>query len=335
MSVRPLCPAALAGLAALCAVAAPNTAFALDPFTDGSAALGNGEVTSGAPIAIVDMNADGLDDIVRLHDGVELEIEYQQEDGTFMRIGGVSIGGSGAWGMAIADVDNNGYPDIFAGGSYDGLKLLIANDDGTEYELNNIPPPGGGVFVQCVSFSDINTDGAIDLFVCHDDGLSAPYRGDGSGSFEWDLDLIRPETTVPSDDSGNYGIVFTDYDLDGDTDLYISKCRLFVSEPDDGRRLNLLFENDGNNQFTDVAADRGLQPPAQSWSADFADIDNDNDMDMFLTTHVLGAPVDHQSSTLYENDGANNYSDITDAAGISAHVDAIETGIQTHFEDFD
>jgi len=320
-------------LLAITAGTVPATAAALDPFTDASASLNNGTVSSGAPMSVADMNGDGLDDIVRLDEGTDLEIEYQQPDGSFTHQAWNTLPGSEAWGMAIADADNNGYPDIFAGGAYDGLKLLLANDDGTDYELTLLDGPD--VFVQCVSFADIDTNGAVDLFVCHDDGLSSTYAGGGDGSFTYDLGLIRAETTVPSDDSGNYGTTWTDYDLDGDLDLYIAKCRLFSNDPDDGRRLNLLFENDGDNEFTDVAEARGLRPPAQSWSADFADIDNDGDFDAFLTTHVSAPLVDHQASTLYENDGDNNYVDITAASGMVGDIADIDIGIQTHFEDFD
>ncbi|MBC8074369.1 MAG: VCBS repeat-containing protein [Deltaproteobacteria bacterium] len=320
-------------LLAIGGAAVPATASALEPFTDASDLLNGTNVSSGAPMAVVDMNADGLDDIVRLDDGEDLEIEYQQPDGTFTRLQWGTLPGDGAWGMAIADADNNGYPDVFAGGAYDGLKLLLANDDGTDYDLVTLGGPD--IFVQCVNFADIDTDGAVDLFVCHDDGLSSAYAGDGAGVFTYDLELIRAETTVPSDDSGNYGTTWTDYDLDGDLDLYISKCRLFSNNPDDGRRLNLLFENDGDNNFTDVALERGVRPPAQSWSADFADIDNDGDMDAYLNTHVSSPVVDHQRSTLYENDGDNVFVDITDASGMLDDIDAIDVGIQTHFEDFD
>lgn len=319
------------GLLALAPVALPRPASALEPFIDASASLGNGDVSSGAPMAIADMNADGLDDIVRLHDGIDLEIEYQQEDGTFVRFGWGTVPGSGAWGMAIGDADNNGYPDIFAGGAYDGLKVLLANDDGSDYDLTTLDAPD--VFVQCVNFADINNDGALDLFVCHDDGLSAPFAGDGSGAFSYNLGLIRAETTIPSDNSGNYGTTWTDYDLDGDLDLYVAKCRLFVNNPADGRRRNLLFENDGAGSFTEVAPLRGLQPDAQSWSADFADIDNDGDFDVFLTTHILS--MNDEPSKLYENDGSNNFVEITEAAGMLDDIEAIDVGIQTHFEDFD
>src|SRR5688500_8562621 len=164
-------------LLAMTAGTVPATASALEPFTDGSAALNGDDVSSGAPMAVADMNGDGLDDIVRLDEGEDLEIEYQQPDGSFTQLVWGSLPGSNAWGMAIADADNNGYPDIFAGGAYDGLKVLLANDDGTDYDLTTLEGPD--VFVQCVNFVDIDDNGAVDLFVCHDDGLSAPFAGGG------------------------------------------------------------------------------------------------------------------------------------------------------------
>ena len=58
-------------------------AHALDPFIVSTDALTNGTLSSGVAMGIADMNADGLDDLVRLNDANFLEIEYQQPDGTF------------------------------------------------------------------------------------------------------------------------------------------------------------------------------------------------------------------------------------------------------------
>ena len=317
----------LLGLGA--ALLVPQAAHALDPFTDGSKRLNNSDLSSGVALGVTDMNRDGLDDIVRLDDAEFLEIEYQQPDGSFERYVYGDLPGS-QWALALGDIDGNGYPDIFTSGAYNGLKVLQANDTGDDFELTVMNTPD--VFTQCVNFADIDNNGTLDLFICHDDGLSAPMNNDGDGNFTFDLGLINAESTVPSDNSGNYGSVWTDYDSDGDLDLYIAKCRLFVNDPMDGRRLNLLFENDGSGNYTDVAEAVGLRPGAQSWVADFGDIDNDGDMDAFLVNHDM-------VSQLYENQGpgpgANTYVDITNAAGMTADLIAIEDGIQAHFEDFD
>ncbi|MCX4242459.1 FG-GAP-like repeat-containing protein [Paraliomyxa miuraensis] len=318
----------LLGVGALGLLALPGAAHALDPFTNATPMLNNPNVSSGVAMGVADLDGDGLDDIIRMHDADDLEIEYQQPDGTFSHyVWMQGLPGSSQWGMAIGDADGNGYKDIFAGGAYNGMKLLRANDMGDDFTLSTLPAPG--VFVQCVNFADIDNNGTLDLFVCHDDGLSAPLSNDGSGNFTYDTGLINPVSTVPSDNSGNYGTVWTDYDDDGDLDLYIAKCRLSVNDPMDGRRLNLLFENDGNGNYTDVAEARGLRPGAQSWVMDFGDIDNDGDMDGFLVNHDM-------LSQLYENPGGGApFVDITAGSGMTADLQAIDLGIQAHFEDFD
>ncbi len=122
-------------------------------------------------------------------------------------------------------------------------------------------------------------------------------------------DWIDMATDPVSDNSGNYGSVWTDFDNDGDLDLYIAKCRQGVGDPTDPRRINALFVNDGNNNYTEDAATYGLKIGWQSWTADFQDIDNDGDFDAFITNH------DHVSQIL-ENDGNGYFKDISEGSGI-------------------
>ncbi|MDA9756142.1 CRTAC1 family protein, partial [Flavobacteriales bacterium] len=112
-----------------------------------------------------------------------------------------------------------------------------------------------------------------------------------------------------NDHSGNYGTVWTDFDSDGDIDLFIAKCRQFVNDPNDPRRINQLWVNDGNGGWTEEALERGLVLYEQSWTTDFADIDNDGDFDCLATNH---------SSTikLLENDGTGYFTDITPGSGL-------------------
>ncbi|MGH1346013.1 MAG: FG-GAP-like repeat-containing protein [Nannocystales bacterium] len=321
-------PPVLAG-AALVALA-PTSAQAMDPFVDSSAQLNNQDSHSGAPMAVADMNGDGLDDIVRLDATRFLEIEYQQEDGSFTiskRIDTML----NSWSIAVADIDGNGYNDIFAGDAFNDKAVYLANDDGTDYTRSSLPGPG--IFVQCSSFADINNDGDLDFFVCADTSKSLVYHGDGTGALSNTYETLDPVSTVPSDNSGNYGNVWSDYDLDGDVDLYISKCRQGVNNANSGERLNLLFENNGDGSYSEVADARGLLPRGQTWASDFADIDNDGDLDAFILNHDYVAT--DAASDLYTNDGDNNFVAIADAAGIRGALDAVGTGIQTHFADFD
>lgn len=293
-------------------------------FTNISASL-PGTYNSGNCVGFTDMDNDGLDDLVVLHLSKNLRVLYQQPDGSFTEVAYGAVSTANQWGMTVADYDNNGHKDVFCGGSYDGVhvKRIDAVGSVVDMQLTN-----GQMFMQACNFADIDNDGQLDVFACHDDGLSRMWRGVGS-------DLVAaPElidltdyalTGYPGNDhSGNYGTVWSDFDGDGDLDLMIAKCRQFINNPADPRRLNQLWVNDGNNFYAEDADARGLVYPEQSWTADFADIDNDGDFDCFITTH---------SSTmkLLENDGNGYFTDITAGSG----VDVSGFVLQAKLADFD
>jgi PKD repeat protein len=304
----------------------PALAYNQISFSDASNFLQNNTIRSGSPMAIADMNGDGLDDIIRLDNRQFLFIEYQQPDTTAFISQFIADLGGVKWGICIADVDRNGYNDILAGGQYTGLYLLKANASGTAYDLSVIDAPS--IFLQGVNFADINNDGHVDLFACHEDGLSVPYRNDGNGGFSPDYSLILPISTQPSDNSGNHGSVWVDYNNDGKIDLYISKNRLGVDDPLDPRRLNLLFRKNANNNYQESAPMANLQPLAQSWAADFADIDNDGDLDCFIINH-------ESANFLLRNNGNGTFTDISGPSGMVTAFQGIGTGLQTKFADFD
>lgn len=279
---------------------------------------------SGVAMGVADVNGDGLDDIVRLQQASDPEILLQQADGTFLpAVIDDDVSGN-YWGLCIGDVDSDGTLDIVPGGfGTDLLKGYFDPNDGSlHYTLASIPRTD---FQQGSNFVDIDNDGDLDHFACDDVALSVPSRNDGAGNFIEDYGLINPVSTVPSDNSGNYASIWTDYDDDGDIDLYLSKCRQGVSDPDDGRRLNQLFQNDGSGGFTDVAESVGLLPRAQTWSTDFGDIDNDGDLDAFILNH-------DSPSSIMINDGNGNFNNASAQWGIPSVFGSL--GIQCNFEDF-
>ncbi|MFN0035175.1 MAG: FG-GAP-like repeat-containing protein, partial [Saprospiraceae bacterium] len=284
---------------------------------------------SGVAIAVLDMNGDGLDDIARLSKGTDLNIQYQTAPGeAFIPSGMTPLPGTDkTWGMCAADVNNDGLGDVLAGGSYDGVKIALADpaSGGSTFDIQIIASPG--TFVQGVNFADINNDGWLDAFVCHDDGVARIFGNNGDGSFTHQPNWIDLKTVPASDNSGNYGSVWSDVDNDGDLDLYIAKCRQNVNNPTDPRRINQLFLNNGDGTYTqDIANTSGLRIGAQSWTADFGDVDNDGDFDCFITNHDV-------NSQLLENDGAGHFTDITLAAGLTGAIDGLP--LQGLFRDFD
>ncbi|MFK7809062.1 MAG: FG-GAP-like repeat-containing protein [Saprospiraceae bacterium] len=279
---------------------------------------------SGVAIGITDVDGDNLDDIVRFSNGAkDLGVLYQDAAGATFSFADIGASGSGKqWTLSIADTDHNGFADMLTGG-YNFSQLDMTETGGNSFNAVDLP---GNFFAQGSNFVDINNDGHLDIFVCNDDGESYIYENDGSGNFAPANDWIDMSINGSSgeDASGNYGSVWTDFDNDGDTDLYIAKCRLGVSSSTDERRINKLFVNDGNNTFTEKGADYGLRIGWQSWTAEFQDIDNDGDFDCFVTNH------DYPSQLLL-NDGTGHFTDITDNSGIT--IDGL--AIQAFFKDFD
>jgi hypothetical protein len=297
-------------------------------FSNQSALLPDaGMVSGGVAMAVVDMDGDGLDDIVRFEDASTLRIEFQLARGSFNSWTYPASLNGNIWSLAVADVDGDGLRDIGLGG-YNNTQLLKAsNTDGIYGFTSNAAAPNI-TLLQGSNFAPITGGAKLEYFACDDNVLSKAYHIDSYGALTYDARIINPVSTVPSDDSGNYASIWTDYDNDGDIDMYLSKCRLGVSQERDGRRLNQMWQNDGNGNFTDVAGAIGLLPLAQSWASDFADIDNDGDLDCFIVNH-------DKSSMLLKNDGNGVFTDVTAAMGINNSLAFGPYGIQCNFEDFD
>ncbi len=309
---------------------AVSSLFGQISFVNKNDLLGGKSFHSGVGLAVSDMNGDGRDDIIRLDQGRVLFIQYQGQSGqTFDQKEVGEMAADPVWAMLVGDIDNNGFSDVLAGGRYDGTHCARASADGLSYAITT--QDIDQLFTQATNLADINGDGWVDYFACHDDGPSQVWKNDGTGSLVLTTDelmdlAIHPGSTQGDDNnSGNYGSVWTDFDNDGDLDLYIAKCRQGVNSPSDVRRINQLWVNNGSNVYEEKAAEYGLNSGAQSWTADFGDIDNDGDMDCFLTNHDV-------KSMLLENDGTGHFSDISASSGIET-IDG--EPIQGVFRDFD
>ena len=155
---------------------------------------------------------------------------------------------------------------------------------------------------------DVNDDGWEDIFACDDNNPSHIWLNDGTGNFALSniIDFNIHPWSIGGDpaDAGNYGSVWTDFDNDGDVDLYIAKCRQGVGSSSDPRRVNLLYVNNGNSTFTQMDTAYGVADSMESWTSNFSDIDNDGDLDLLITEQ-------NSPSRILENDGTGHYSDIT------------------------
>lgn len=297
-----------------------STAWSQLSFTNASARK-SAVTASGGCMGVVDMNGDGLDDMAILHNARVLHVDYQNTDGTFTMHDYGAMSNAAQWGWAIADIDNNGHKDVVSGGNYDGTHYVRISAPGSGV-LSQLS--GASIYQQAMSIGDINNDGYLDVFACNDVGPNNLWFADAAGTLTPNNGYINWATSPTSDMSGNYGSCFTDFDSDGDVDLYIAKCRQGVNDSSDPRRWNRLFVNNGSNAYTDQAVGYGLQIRNQTWTADFGDFDNDGDLDMVATNHDA-------TIQLFENVNNTTFVDVTAGCGMEY------TGffLQSKFVDFD
>jgi hypothetical protein len=302
-----------------CGVSAAMAQFA---FTNANSMFAS-QTHSGCAVSVVDVNNDGLDDLLIMDQSTDLVLKLQTRTGSFTSYVLGQVQGSEVWGMAAADVDKNGWKDVVTGSGAAMLVMLGWNGTTVTSTITQLP---GNYFVQNVLFGDFNNDGWVDLEVNDDNDYAKIYENN-AGNLVPTTTLINteinPGMTYGNDpyDSGNYGSVYTDFDNDGDLDLYISHCRQSTSSSTDQRRRDRLFVNDGNNNYTEMAQAFGIEVTnfRQTWTTSFGDLDNDGDQDLVMTNHG-------ENGQILQNDGTGHYTDITATTGFStAGFDPIES----------
>lgn len=272
---------------------------------------------SNSANAVVDMNGDYLDDIVSVANTF-LTVTYQQLSGPLYSIGynHPALQNYPNWSVAAGDIDANGYNDlVFGGGS--GVSFMMANEDGTAYTEHTT---GEYVFCQRSNMVDINNDGNLDVFVCHDIAPNVYYINDGSG----DLSVFSQGGLGDTPEGGNYGSIWLDYDGDHDVDLFIAKCRGGNSPAN----INQMHRNNGDGTYTEVGEEIGLADDVQTWSSAWADFDNDGDMDVL----VGASSFSKGGHKLMVNNGDGTFTDMTVGSGYDTFTG---TNVEHIARDFD
>ncbi len=230
-------------------------------------------------------------------------------------------------GVCIGDVDNDGFADIYLSNLQQNT-LLLNNGDGTFTEESRGDVSCGSRVGGGASMLDIDSDGCLDIFVANYikfsyDVPASLFRGrrvyGGPLLFDKEADNLlhnnqngtfvdRTETSgIGEATEWGMGVVCLDFDLDGDTDIFVAN---------DSTR-NLLYENDGNGNFSDVALLTGTAydhrgDPQGSMGVDVADFNGDLALDVFQTAYTK------QLATLYQNLGIGIMEDSTLRTGAGA-----------------
>jgi len=174
---------------------------------------------------------------------------------------------------------------------------------------------GGGVAV-----GDINNDSLPDLFFVGNQVENRLYLNKGDYQFE---DITESAGIIQEEGSWSTGVTMADITGNGFLDIYVSKVN-YLSV----KGANQLFINNGDETFTEMASNYGLDFEGYSTQAAFFDYNMDGRLDMFLLNHSFHSgntygeadllreqPDPKGGDKLFRNDG-DSFTDVTQEAGI-------------------
>ena len=258
------------------------------------------ERASTGGISWVDFDGDGDDDAFATNGyDVSAREAVAQSNSLYENMDGFLAGPSSALssdaafssGSAWADFDNDGHPDVFVPNQRGQNNLLYRNlGDGSFHLLENTPPCIGRGMSFSATWSDVDRDGRVDLFVSNG-GLSGAERN----FFYWNTPsgfVLEEASSLVADSVQTGGATFLDLDLDGDSDLFLpgSPTRMYWNDGDGN------FEVDENARFAQEPSEGGLAVHG-AWG----DFDGDGDFDLFQG--FLG----DEPRRLYVNEGGGNF----------------------------
>ena len=258
--------------------------------------------TNGSGIGLIDYDNDGWLDIYVVNgatfnslDGKETPphaaLFHNNHDGTFTDVAAKAGVTNDRWGygVAIADYDNDGWPDIYVT-NWGKNRLYHNNHDGTFTDVAEQANLTLGNWSSGATWGDYDGDGRLDLFVAgyvHFDRDHLPAAGAEGVSNAFCTYRGVPVNCGP---------------------------RGLKGEPDH------LFHNNGDGTFTDVSEKAGVadKPGYYGLTAIFADINNDGKPDL-----IVGD--DSTPNYLYLNKGDGTFEDVSYASGYALNEAGRET----------
>ncbi len=322
--------------------------------------------TNGSGVGFIDYDNDGWLDIYFVNGstvdamsgkavGPKAALFHNNHDGTFTDVAAKAGVTNDRWGVgvAIADYDNDGWPDIYVS-NFGKNRLYHNNHDGTFTDVAEKAGVTLGNWSTGATWGDYDGDGRLDLFVpgyVHYDMANQPvssndgatlcqFRGvetmcgprglkgepdhlfhnNGDGTF---TDVS--EKAGVSDKNGYYGLasLFIDVNDDGKPDLLVA----------DDSTPNYLYLNKGDGTFEDASYASGYAlnengRETASMGIGFGDYRNNGLVDFYNTT------FSDDYNPLYRNDGNANFTDVSYLMGIAEPTIPF-LGWGTAFMDFD
>ena len=300
--------------------------------------------TMGAGVAYFDYDNDGRQDLYFVNTAGPATLYRNGQDGQFVDVSQVAgVGNSGyGMGVAAADYDNDGHVDLYI--TTYGPNLLYHNKgNGRFADVTTAAGVGHPGFGTGAAFGDYDNDGDVDLYVANylDCSSDNPcYRGQNIRVYcaPWSYPT-QPDAFYRNEGEGHFvelgtsvglvlqrarelGAVFTDYDNDGDVDLYVAG----------DRTPNLLYRNTGGH-FSEEgllagAAYNGDGESEAGMGVAVGDYNRDGALDIFVTNFLL------ETNTLYHNEDDGYFRDATTALAL-ARISLPSLAWGTVFFDYD
>ncbi|MDW3652545.1 MAG: FG-GAP-like repeat-containing protein [Bacteroidia bacterium] len=310
-------PIFIAILVPLCFL--PGKMFAQLTFTDATEEAGINHSFQvfqgifGGGAAVIDFNQDGWEDVFLSGGAGPNQLLQNMGDGSFQNVstqaGLNSLDGYVTQGAAVADVNRDGWPDLYVttitfvfGNTFGEAPniLLINNKDGTFSDQSLSFGLVEGSFSTGASFGDVNRDGYPDLYVCNYfsnfEGSLDEFEGplvNGNTSPAADLLYINVDGERFVESSQLYGIeragltfqaLWTDFDNDNDLDI------LVANDFGDRETPNLVYRNEfPRAAFTEIGEAMDFDYGINGMGLAAADVNMDGWLD-YLVTNIQISP---------------------------------------------
>ena len=283
-----------------------------------------------------DLDNDGFKDVLLItHIGFPNVLMKNMGDNTFEELFRTGIEDYKAYSLAaaFADVNQDGYLDIYAGhyiekdeltysdenrDTINGFnhqchtnQLYLNNGDWTFTNVTYDYGVGDRGCALATAFSDYDGDNDVDIIVANDFG--AWVSPNALLENQLSQNRFQDVSEYAQMDIGIYGmgIAIGDYDNDLDLDYYITN----LGE-------NVLCRNEGNGIFSNPTKEAGIPDTyapdrslATGWGTAFIDFDNDRDLDLYVVNGYVPAAsfianARENSNKLFENDGKGIFTSV-------------------------